>query len=209
MQDLIKAALAPDVTPRAFFFEHMPKIHEARLEDFARASEIPIIVSVWFEDTDRRFTFELSPQGYRVEEGDMIDFPQFTITGREADWDAVKEDLLEAALTMSEHEDHFERTYGEQRVTHAIRDAFEALRGNIDVRVTGGNVPIAMKVILNDYEPEPGAPSFGVETTKDVVLRMARGELKPQQAQPHVTISGRMQFPLEIAGFFSKHFDVE
>lgn len=208
MKDRLKAALAPGVTPSQFFFDHMPGIHEARLEDFRSVCDIPLIISLWFRDTDRRFTAELSPHGYRAEEGDMIDFPVATICGEEARWEEVKADVLEAVLALHESRHDLERRYGDRRITEQVRRDFEDLRGIIEVSVTGGHAPFDVEVILNDYEPEPRAPSFAIKATKDVVMRMARGQLEPRAASGEVSVRGGMGFAMDLGGFAAEHFDL-
>ena len=207
MEELIRAAFEEGVTPHEFFTEHFKKVHNARLEEFSKLSECPIISSFLFEDTDVRYTFELSKSGYKVEEGDMIDFPILTIVARESDWKATREDLLEAALALYASEERLQSKYGRKPMTQDFKDAFEPMLGTINVEVTGGRAPLKFKIHLNDYDDAGTGNEFTLKLDKELVLQVARGDLDPRDAQGKVKVSGKMAFALELAGFLQKQFE--
>jgi len=208
MEELLKAAFAPGVTPREFFFDHLPGLHAARQEQFNKNCKVPLILSLWFGDTDNRYTVELRSDGCEIEEGDMIDFPVATIRGQESRWEKVKPRLLEALLVASANEEKFEKKYGERVLTSTIVEAFEAQRGVIEVIIDTADGPIDLDVILNDYEPESGADRFKVELGEELVEKMARGEVEPRAAVGQIKISGQRKPALQLGGAFAKHFDV-
>ena len=207
MEDLIRAAFVDGVTPKEFFTEHFKNIHNARLDEFAKLSKCPLIVSFLFEDTDERYTFELSSKGYKVEEGDMIDFPIITIVANESDLDDTRADLLEAALALYASEERLQKQYGRKPMTQDFKDAFESMLGTINVEVTGGNAPIKFKIYLNDYDDAGTNNEFNIKVAKDIVLQMARGELDPGDAQGKFKVYGKMAFALELAGFLQKQIE--
>lgn len=207
MEELIRAAFEEGVTPHEFFTEHFKKIHNARLEEFSKLSECPIIASFLFEDTGTRFTFELSGTGYTVEEGDMIDFPIITIVGNEADWKATREDLLEAALALYASEERLQSKYGRKPMTQDFKDAFEPMLGTVNVEVTGGKAPLEFKIYLNDYDDAGTGNEFNLKLDKELVLQVARGEVDPRDAQGKFKVYGKMSFALELAGFLQKQIE--
>lgn len=107
MEELIRAVFEEGVILYEFFIEYFKKVYNACLEEFLKFSECFIIVSFLFEDMDVCYTFELSKSGYRVEEGDMIDFFIFMIVVCELDWKVMREDLFEVAFVLYASEECF------------------------------------------------------------------------------------------------------
>lgn len=68
---LLREALAADVTVHDFFTHWVPLIFEERREDFARVSELDLIVCFKFEDTGSVYSLELTKSGITVEEDEM------------------------------------------------------------------------------------------------------------------------------------------
>ena len=210
MEQLLREALDPSVTPRQFFFDYLPRIHDAQKQDFARISSAPIILSFWFEDIDERYTIRVDADGVEVEEGEMVDFPVATIITSHERVDALRETILGAALSLDANRTALQDRYlmATPPVDAGVLDAFESVRGTIEAEVTGfdDGEPLWAKVVLNDYVPEQGAPSFSVSVDRDLVLKMASGDLDPRAlSSSQVRVGGKLKLAMEIAGFASKH----
>lgn len=204
VEQVLREGLAAGVSLRRFMEEYVPRIHAARGEEFSHVSDVPLVLSVWFRDTDERYTVELSGAGCVVERGEMVDFPVATIAGLASGWETFKPQLLRASLALEEGRERLRSKYGQRRVTPQVKRVFEGLEGVIEVVVDGA----PLWVILNDYEGDGGGKGIKVSLSESVVLSMARGEVEPRQVSGSVKVSGQMGFALELAGFFSTHFGV-
>ena len=98
---------------------------------------------------------------------------------------------------------------GGKPITRRILDEYEKFEGKIVVEISGGSAPepITLEVVLNDYVPNDSADFIKVKVDFGVVLKMARGELHPRDAQGSVKLSGKTAFGLKLAGFLSTHFE--
>lgn len=205
MEELIKKALGEGVTRKELFKVYVPKAHEMRKDLFARASEVPIIISFWFEDVDERYTCEFSPRGCEVEVGEMIDFPQATIVMQASDWDEVRGYLERYGLMLEKHREELEGRYvANDPMGEDIKDAFESLHGMIKVDVEG----IKLKVILNDYEESKGDPCFAVDVTHRLIEDLIQGKVEPRHVAGQVKVKGQVSFAMDLAGFITRHFDM-
>ncbi len=201
MKALIEEALAEGVALEKIFKAYVPRAHELQKESFERASQVPLIVSFWFEDVDERYTFEFSSDGAEVEADEMIDFPVATIVLQKDQWSQLRPHLLTLLVKLQENRTELEERYVNKPITDRMLTAFESLRGTIRVNVEG----LELKVVLNDYVEESGAPEFTVELTHALLGQVASGDVSPRELANKVKIKGQMSFALELAGFLSKN----
>lgn len=201
----LKEALAPDVDPEEFFVDKIPALFEARRELFASACDTAIIVSVHLMDTGERYTLEFSPEGCRVEKGEMIDFPVVTIAGSSQNWQEVKRHVLQVAEPL---EKRAHKTEVPRKVTRDFLDKLERHDGEFvfDLSADDLDQPIPIKLILNDYEPPPGAPTLRVSASFDLGVRLARGDIKPSQVESEISVRGDMSLGLDVGGLILKEF---
>ncbi|MFU8805687.1 MAG: hypothetical protein ACNA8W_17875 [Bradymonadaceae bacterium] len=197
-------AFAPDLSPDDVFLDRIPRLHEERRVQFRQFVDCPLIFSFRFTDTDRSYTVELDEDEARSEKGEMIDFPLATVEGRQADWEAVKFHLLELLEEADRRADEYVERVG---INAKMIEQFERFDGVIDITFRGARLdhPIAMRVILNDYEPVDDARSFAVDIPIELLFSVVRGEVPPSEAAKSLRIKGEMGFALELGGFFLKH----
>src|SRR5690554_4736331 len=98
----IEDALEPGISTDTFFMECVPELFKARQQIFQQSSDTDVIVSVYFKDTDARYTCEFRADGCAVERDDMVDFPVATIVGEEADWEDFKRHMLAILLPLEQ-----------------------------------------------------------------------------------------------------------
>ena len=205
MKELIEEALKPGVPRGEVFVTYVPRAHALQQDLFERASDVPVVVSFWFEDVDERYTFEFGPDGSEVERGEMVDFPQVTIAANASDWEVIRDRVRELGLLLQEHRAALEGRYGGQSpLSQRVLDDFERFHGEIRVTVDG----VKLRVILNDYVATSGDPWFGMEVSTDALKRVILGQLEPRELLRQVQIKGQMSFALELAGFLSKHVNI-
>lgn len=204
MKQLIQDALAEGVSIKEIFETYVPRAHDMQKDMFSRVSEVPLIVSFWFEDNDERYTFEFSESGSQVEAGEMIDFPVVTIVLNHAQWGEVRPHLQGMLLKLQENKQKLEQRYVNDPIKARTLSAFESLHGTIHVHVEG----IKLKVILNDYVEEGGASSFDVSVTHALLEQVINGDVSPREMANKIKVKGKMSFALELAGFFSTHFNM-
>lgn len=205
MKKLIEEALRIGLPREDVFMTYVPRAHALQQELFERASNVPVVVSFWFEDVDERYTFEFGPNGSEVERGEMVDFPQVTIVANASDWETIREKVKELALLLQDHRDALEGRYGGQApLSRSVLEAFERFHGEIRVTVDG----VKLRVILNDYVSTPGDPWFGMEIGTDALKGVIQGQVEPREILKQVQIKGQMSFALELAGFLSKQVNI-
>jgi hypothetical protein len=209
MNDLFADALAPGVTLEEFFMEHLERIHDTQKGEFHKVSAEPLVMSFDFPDTGERYTFALSSDGCEVEDDELADFPVATLIGTAGHWEAIKPDLLELARALEKASGDHEQRYGGRAITRDILDEFERFDGTIVIEVTGGSAgePVTFELALNDYVKHDDADFIKVKIDYGVALEMAAGTLEPRDARGKVKLSGKTSFGLELAGFFSAHFE--
>ena len=134
----------------------------------------------------------------------MVDFPIATLVASEAEFRAVREDLLEAALALYTSEEKLERQYGKKPLTAQDLEDFESMTGTIEVHVTGASAPLSFKIYLNDYESDGGSNHFSVTLERDLLMGLARGEVGPKEFGGKVKVSGKMAFALALGGFLQR-----
>lgn len=201
----IADAFEGDVSPETFFLERLPDLHEEHLELFEQYSETTLRFCIHLTDVDRRFSIELSGDGCRAIEGEFIEFPVITLLGQRADWEFVR-DRAEALFEKGRRALH-ERPPSDQ-ITREFLDDFERYDGIVDVEleIGGGREPVGMRLVLNDYDPVPGAPELRVELAFDLIAEVLDGEIDPDEARESVGISEDVGFAFELSGLLLNHF---
>lgn len=195
---------APGLTTDEVFLKRLPRLHRARLSQFRQFVAAPLIFCFRFTDTDRCYTIKLDGNAALAEDGEMIDFPLATIEGKESDWERFKARFLELAEEADRRaDDYVERV----SITSSMVKAFERFDGTIKVKLTGGGLdkPIALRVVLNDYEAAEGGRVFSVELPVEVAFSVVRGELAPSAAAKELKVQGDMGFAMDLGGYFLKH----
>lgn len=201
----LRDAFAADVAIDEFFEDCVPALFDARRDLFAAACETRLIVSVWLQDTDARYTAEFHPDGCRIEAGEMIDFPVATVVGKSADWETVKRQTLRIAAPLEERA----RGYRPPRkLTRAFLDDLERFDGkfNFELRDASLDDPVEIGIILNDYVLPPGAPELTIETDFEVGVELACGDLRPSQLDARVGLKGDVGLGLDVGGLILEHF---
>ncbi len=200
--------LDPALSPEELICEKVPRLHEARLEQFQRFSSATLIFSVEFTDTGDRFTFSLSPDGAEARTGEMIDFPQATARGAQSDWSRA----VGLVATLVEPADQqIERYEGKVHITQDIVDGFERFDGVLEVDVVDlpdGGPKLSFEVILNDYEEPPRAPRAHLTVPWQVLDEVAHGHLDPVAAAKGLRIRGSMGLALDLGGYFDQQLDL-
>ena len=205
MMALLGEAFDPSVDLDEFMTTYVPKFHQARLEEFRRAVDTPVIVSFMASDTQQRWTFELDGQGCEVESGTMVDFPVATIFGQASDWPILRDDLLEVAQAMEQHRQKLSQRYVRRPLGAAAFEEFEAIQGQIRIHITGTSKPIEVQIALGEYERVPGAKTFEFTLDKSLILGIVLGETDVRAAAKSLHITGSMSLAFELAGFASRH----
>lgn len=198
-------ALAPDVGIETFYEECLPALFEERRELFASVCEVPLIISVYLEDIDLRYTAEFRPDGCRVEPGEMIDFPVATLVGSSTDWDVVKRQTLRIVTPLEERAEGYRPP---RKVTRAFLDDLERFDGEFAFILSDNTLdePVEIGVVLNDYTLPPGAPKLTIETRFEVGERLARGDLSPSQLDASVKLGGDVGLGIDVGGLLLEHF---
>ena len=173
-----------------------------QLESFKRLSEVAVIVSFWFEDIEERWTFEFTEEGSDTERGEMVDFPWVTIVARGAQWEMLRDRARQLAVRFEDHREQLERRYGQRALTEAMRERLEALRGTIEVDLDG----LQLKVVLNDYVEEQGAPRFKVSLSQRALEELLSGQIEPRALGQKVSIEGQMGLALALGGLLIESF---
>lgn len=201
----IADAFEGDVAPETFFLERLPELHEERLELFEKYSEATLRFCIHLTDVDRRFSVELSGDGCRAIEGEFIEFPVVTLQGKRSDWEVVR-DRAETLFEKGRRALH-ERPPSD-RITREFLDDFERYDGVVDVEleIEDGREPVEMRLVLNDYDPVPGASELRVELSVELMAQLLDGDIAPDQARESVGISKDVGFAFELSGLILNHF---
>lgn len=211
MEEILKAAFAEDVSLRDFFMDHMPRIHEANLEDFKRWTDETLIISFEMRDTDERYTLACNPSDCEVEDDEMIDFPIITLVGEARHWDALKPSLLELALALNANAEKLEAQYNariERKMLDEFERKFEGTITAVVVGVEGIDEPVTFELVLNDYVKNDGAPGFEFRINASNIRDLANGKVKPKELKDTIKVVGQMKLALDMLGFFSTHFEI-
>ncbi len=197
-------AFAPDVSIEKFFEEIVPRLHADR-GDFAEFSEVDVIVSVYLEDTDKRYTLAFRRDGTcDVEADEMIDFPVITLVGYEKFWPIVKKHAVGLLESLDERRDELQSQY---RLTQNFLDEFERYDGSIDITISGPDGDVDMTLVLNDYEKVDGAKNFGFVLPFELVEAVTKGDEEPGRAAKKLKIKGDYGFATVLGGFLLEQFD--
>ncbi|AWV88926.1 hypothetical protein [Bradymonas sediminis] len=206
----IEDALKPEVSPYVFFTEYVPELFEARRELFCESSEVDVIVSVYFSDTDARYTCEFRADGCTVECDEMIDFPVATIIGNESDWEDFKRHMLEILVPLERRaNDYRDRAAASMsRLTAEFLEQLERFDGVFECTLTaeGLDAPIEVELVLNDYDAPDGAARLRLGASFETGMALATGEIFPTDLPDRVRVGGELSLGLEIGGLLLKHF---
>jgi hypothetical protein len=203
MSDLLSQALGDGVSVREFFMSWGAKVHAHYKGDFDRISEVPMSFALRFTDLDELYTVTLGPDGdYEVEDDEADDFPIATVEGLGADWALVKARAKRLSASLEARRAELERTIT-KRMTKKILAELERFDGVIEAKVGA----VTWRVILNHYEASEDAPSFRIEISEQLFDQVASGEVEPSELMKRAKISGDKKFALNLAGFFTKHFN--
>ncbi|MEM1347147.1 MAG: hypothetical protein AAGI01_01230 [Myxococcota bacterium] len=208
VSDMLQEALAPGVRLHEFMFTWVERLHAARLEEYRALTDERLLVHLSFEDSGELYTVALSPGAVEVEGDEMMDFPVISVHAEAEKWETFKPDILELSLALESTREHFKRRAGGRRVTRDILERFEKMAGTMEITVTGtqSGEELTLVVALNDYVVQRDAPRMTMRMDKELVLRMARGELDPKEARELIEIGGKVRLGVDLAGFFAQHF---
>ncbi len=197
----------PDLEPGEVICAQIPAIHQARLEQFRQFSSTSLLFSIYFSDTDERYTLLLGLEESHGESGEMIDFPQATARGKASDWQRAME--LTSRL-VEPADEQIERYEGRVELTSAIKDGFERFDGVLEIEITElpDGPPLIFEVILNDYTDPPRAPRASLTVTWSLLDDLAHGRIDPVAAAKKVTLRGAMGLAIDLGGFFADEFDL-
>jgi hypothetical protein len=201
----LEEALGQDVDAETFFLENVPEVHRSRLEIFSRGVDTAIIVCIALEDIDKRITFEFRTDGLDVEEGEMIDFPVLTIIGSSEYWDTVRAHLHDIAEIVQERASNGQPP---RKLTRAFLDKFERFDGVIELQLSSDRIEerVPLKIVLNDYDPPPGARHLVIKAPFSLGLDLARGDVHPSNLEQHISATGDMSLAFDLTGFLNKEF---
>lgn len=198
-------AFGSDVTPRDFFVEKLPALHESRRDQFALYCETTLRISVKLEDLGEQYTVELMPDGARAREGDMIDFPVVTIEGTSEHWETVKEHARE----IFEHlEGLLEKKPPRNKITRDFLDDLERYDAVVNVELDSEDFDdlFQARLILNDYEPPPGAREVTVRGSADLMWQVLEGEKSASEASNALELSDDLGLAFNLGGLIMNHF---
>lgn len=198
-------AFASDVTMAEFLLEKLPRLHDERLDVFELYSDATLRFSVYLKDVDRRFSVELSAEGSRAIEGEFIDFPIVTLQGEESNWEFIRD---HARRLFEKGEKGLRKHPPPDRISQAFLDEFERFDGTLTVRLVleDRDEPVEMRLILNDYEPYPGARSIDIRIPMRVAQGVMEGRVDPSDARDGIDVSGDMSLGLDLSGLILEHF---
>lgn len=206
----IEDALKPGISADTFFMECVPELFQARQRMFQESSDADVIVSVYFRDTDARYTCEFRADGCTVEREEMVDFPVATIVGEEADWEDFKRHMLTILLPLEQRaNDYRERAASTMsRLTPEFLAELERFDGVFECKISAEdlNEPIEIALILNDYEAPDGAPRLRLGASFETGEALAVGELFPTDLPERVRVGGELSLGLEVGGLLLKYF---
>lgn len=200
----IRDALADDVSLKKFFTHWVPRLFEARKEDFEKMSDIPIILCFKFQDTGEVYSVEFSEDGAVVEEDEMIDFPMATVLGWAKFWPLVKREGRPLAEALESRRDEVRDSFRVTRAFHADWEKFDLV---IDVEITGegGKDPVRFSIVSNDYEAPSGARRFGFTVDLPTLDAVAAGKRDPVEAAKALKIKGDYAAAATLGGMILSH----
>lgn len=207
----IEDALKPGVTPAKFFVDYVPALFKARRELFAEVSDVDVIASVYMRDVDERYTCEFRADGCTVERDEMVDFPVATIVGDARDWEDFKRHLLGILVLLEQRAYSYRNDPAKpapSRLTRDFVDKLERFDGVFSVQLSaeGLQKPIAIQLVLNDYEAGQDAPLMKLAVSFETMEQFARGAIDPKQLGRHVRVGGEVSLGLELGGLLLKYF---
>jgi|GEM_PF-2438146 len=206
----IEDALEPGISTDTFFMECVPELFKARQQIFQQSSDTDVIVSVYFKDTDARYTCEFRADGCAVERDEMVDFPVATIVGEEADWEDFKRHMLAILLPLEQRaNDYRERAASTMsRLTPEFLAKLERFDGVFECKISAEDLdePIEIALILNDYDAPDGAPRLRIGASFETGEALANGELFPTDLPDRVRVGGDLSLGLEVGGLLLKYF---
>lgn len=195
-------ALADDVTLHDFFMTWVPKLFEARRDDFAAASDIDLIVCFKFDDADEIYTFELSAGGAVVEDDEMIDFPAMTVVGSKRHWPRVREAMRPLVEQLDARRAELRQQY---RLTEALLADWEKFDLIIDFGVRSEREELKFAITLNDYAEPAGARRFGFSVDLAALQELAAGASTPEEVARSLAIRGDVRAAATFGGMLLKH----
>jgi HSP20 family molecular chaperone IbpA len=198
-------AVRADVTPEEFFLEKLPALHRERLDNFERFCETTLRFSIRLRDVDEQFSVELRPDGARAREGEFIDFPVATIEGSTGPWKSVKRYLKRA---FEEGERALEQQPPSDRIDDEFLAEFERFDGVVEVTLEfpGLNEPAEFRIVLNDYQAPPDAPTLRAEVGTESLEGLLEGRCTAEEAVQSAELSGDMSLAFELSGVVLRHF---
>lgn len=206
MEELIREALAPGVTARQFFMDYGARLYEHQKMLFAQFLETSLLLSFEFRDVDERYTVKCGPDFFEVEDDEMVDFPQATVSVLMSVWEDVKPDLMKLSMTLHRARQKHENRDEYAPLTQDVLAAFERFDGTIALEILGlHHGSCGVRIFLNDYVEHQGAPCLHIVMEWADVLAMASGDLKPEHARGSLRLAGDVKFGANLVGFFSNH----
>lgn len=211
MEALLKEAFAPGVSIRDFFMKYVPKIQELERAHFSKISQVPLIISFYFEDLDERYTIELDAKRCIVEDDELSDFPLFTLVGQGASWEQVKPSLYELGVALVQSRDQLMKQLKQPITSRFVEELERKFEGCIKLKIDGVqdlSAPLELALVLNDYVLSSGAPSFEVAIHDSVIRDLAQAKVRVKDVQDSVQITGQLKLAMNLAGFLATSFDV-
>lgn len=200
-----ETAFADDVEPRDFYLEKLPDLHRERLDVFRTYAEEPLRFSVRLTDVDEQYSLEFAPDGARVREGEFIDFPVATFETTSDCWDLVKRHTPALAKRA---EERLLADPPSARIDRSFLDDFERHDGILDVSLhfEEAGRTLEARVILNDYEPPPGARRVELEFPLSLIESVVDGRTPPEEAARSLDIGADLGLAFDLAGLAAEHF---
>jgi hypothetical protein len=65
---------------------------------------------------------------------------------------------------------------------------------------------VPLKIVLNDYDPPPGARHLVIKAPFSLGLDLARGDVHPSNLEQHISATGDMSLAFDLTGFLNKEF---
>lgn len=198
-------AFGDDVEPREFYLEKLPDLHRDRLDVFRTYAEEPLRFSIRLTDVDEQYSIEFTPDGARAREGEFIDFPVATFETTTDCWDLVKAHTPGLARRA---EERLRADPPDARIDRAFLDDLERHDGVLDVSLhfEEAGRTLDATVILNDYEPPPGARRVEVDFPLSLVESLVDGRIPAEEAARSADIAADLGLAFDLAGLAAEHF---
>lgn len=186
------------------FEDVLPKIHAERKHEYADfVSGVDIVFAVRLTDVDRVWTVTFNGKRIEVEADEGLDFPIVAIEGTEAQWEQIREDLI-AILELADARRHLFK--GRPKFDKVLREKLERFDGVIDVEIPGDAGTAKFRLILNNYEAQKGFRKFKVTIPRDLIFKVAKGDVDIETAARGLAIHGEMSLAVDLGGTFLKHY---